>query len=35
MNRSTKQKQIRRHREQTCGCKGGGEREWDGWGIWR
>ena len=26
MNLSTKQKQIHRHREQTCGCQGG--REW-------
>ena len=23
MNRSTKQKQIQRHGEQTCGCQGG------------
>ena len=27
MNLSTKQKQTHRHREQTCGCQGGG-----GWG---
>ena len=27
MNLSTKQKQIHRHREQTCSCQGGGERE--------
>ena len=20
--------------EQTCGCQGGGEREWGGWGGW-
>ena len=33
MNLSTKQKQTQRHREQTCGCLGGGEREWDGLGI--
>ena len=26
MNLSTKQKQIHRHREQTCGCQGGGKR---------
>ena len=25
MNLSTKQKQTHRHREQTCGCRGGGE----------
>ena len=25
MNLPTKQKQIHRHREQTCGCQGGGE----------
>ena len=24
-NLSTKQKQTHRHREQTCGCRGGGE----------
>ena len=32
MNVSTKQKQTRRHREQTCGCQeGGGVREgWSG-----
>ena len=23
-----------RHREQTYGCQGGGEKEWDGLGIW-
>ena len=28
---STKQKLAHRHGEQTCGCQGGGEREWDGW----
>ena len=27
MNISTKQKQTHRHREQTCGCQGGG-------GVW-
>ena len=32
MNLSTKQKQTHGHREQTCGCQGGGG-EWDGWGI--
>ena len=25
MNLSTKQKQIHKHGEQTCGCQGGGE----------
>ena len=31
-NLSTKQKQTQRHREQTCGCPGGGEveEEWTG-----
>ena len=29
MNLSTKQKQTHRHREQTCGCQGEGER-WTG-----
>ena len=27
INLSTKQKQTHRHREQTCGCQGGGEVE--------
>ena len=27
MNLSMKQKQTHRHREQTCGCQGGWERE--------
>ena len=31
---STKQKQTHRHREQTCICQGGWEREGDGWGVW-
>lgn len=22
------------HGEQTCGCQEGGEREWEGWGVW-
>ena len=26
-------KQTRRHREQTCSCQEGGEREWDGLGV--
>ena len=32
MNLSPKQKQIHRHREQTCGCQGGGGEEvgWTG-----
>ena len=32
MNLSTKQKLTHRHREQTCGCQGGGEvgEEWSG-----
>ena len=34
MNLSTKQKQTHRHGEQTCGCQGGGGREWDGYRIW-
>ena len=34
MNLSTKQKSNHRHEEQTCGCQGGGEREWDGVGVW-
>ena len=34
MNLSTEQKQTYRHREQTCGCKWGGRREWDGLGVW-
>ena len=31
MNLPTKQKQT--HREQTCGCQGGGERVQDGLGV--
>ena len=34
MNWSTKQKQIHRHREQTCDCQGWGGKERDGLGIW-
>ena len=34
MNLSTKLKQTHRHREQTCGCQGGGGKKWDGWGVW-
>ena len=22
------------HGQQTCGCQRGGQREWDGWGVW-
>ena len=32
MNLSTQQTDS--HREQTCGCQGGGGREWDGLGVW-
>ena len=32
-NLSTKWKQTHRHGAQTCGCQGGGRREWDGWGV--
>ena len=28
------EKQTHRHGEQTCGCQGGGGREWDGLGVW-
>ena len=34
MNISTKQKQTHRHREQTCGCQGGGVWEREGLGVW-
>ena len=34
MNRTTKQKQTHRHREQTCACQGGEWKEWVGLGIW-
>ena len=34
MNISMKQKQTQRHREQTCGCQGGGEWEREGLGVW-
>ena len=34
MNISTKQKQTHRHREQTCGCQGGGGWEREGLGVW-
>ena len=34
MNRSTKQKETHKHREQTYGYQGGGWRELDGWGVW-
>ena len=32
MSPSTKQKQT--HREQICGCQGGGGREWDELRVW-
>ena len=32
-NKSTKQKQTLRHREQTCRCQGAG-RKWDRPGVW-
>ena len=34
MNLPTEQKQTHRHGEQTCGCQGRGEQEWDGPGVW-
>ena len=34
MNLSTKQKQTHRHREQTCGCQGGGCWGREGLGVW-
>ena len=34
MNLSRKQKQTHRHREQTCGCQGGGEWGRDELGVW-
>ena len=34
MNLSTKQKQIHRHSEQTCGCQGRGSGGRDGLGVW-
>ena len=34
MNGTTKQKQTHRHREQTCGCQGGGGWGRDGLGVW-
>ena len=34
MNLSSKQKETRRHREQTCGCQGGEGWEREGAGIW-
>ena len=33
-NLSTEKKQTHGHREQTCGCQGGGGREWDGLEVW-
>ena len=34
MNLFMKQKQTHRHREQTCGCQGGGIWGRDGLGVW-
>ena len=34
MNLFTEQKHIHRHREQTCGCQGGGRCGGDGLGVW-
>ena len=34
MNLSMKQQQTHRHREQTCGCQGGGGWEREGLGVW-
>ena len=34
MNIPTKKKQTHRHREQTCGCQGGGVWGRDGLGGW-
>ena len=34
MNLFTKQKQTHRHREQTCGCQGGGGWGRDALGVW-
>ena len=34
MDLSTKQKQTHKHGEQTCGCQGGGMRDWEGLGVW-
>ena len=34
MNISAKQEQTHRHQGQTCGCRGGAGREWDGLGAW-
>ena len=34
MNVPTKQKQTYRHGEQTCGCQGGGGKDWEGLRVW-
>ena len=34
INLSTKQKQTHRHREQNCGCQGGGSVGEGGLGVW-
>ena len=31
---STKQKKTNKHKEQTCGCQGGGGKKWDELGVW-
>ena len=31
---TTEQKRTHRHGGQTCGCQGGGGREWKGLGVW-
>ena len=34
VNLSVDQKHAHRRGEQTCGCQGGKEREWDGLGVY-
>ena len=34
VNQSMEEKQIHRHKEQTCGCQGGGRWGRDGPGTW-
>ena len=34
MNLPIEKKQTHGHEEQTGGCQGGGEGEWDGLGVW-
>ena len=33
-NLSTKLMQPQGHRQQICGCQGGGWSDWDGLGVW-